>query len=132
MEKLVQRRTMLLNALKTLDEVIIRIKEVDNKSDYKILRDSEIQRFEYSVDTFWKYLKEILEVKYGIISATPKTVIREYAIISGLSQSETNNLLMMVDDRNMTSHAYNESVAEEISKRIETFYLVMKKISQNI
>lgn len=55
MEKLILRRSVLEKALKTLEKSL---EKLDQKkfTDYEELRDSIIQRFEYSVDTFWKYL----------------------------------------------------------------------------
>ena len=35
----------------------------------------------------------------------------------------------MVDDRNLTSHAYDEKLAEEISKRIKRYYTLMKSVA---
>jgi hypothetical protein len=39
---------------------------IDAQTNRQILRDSLIQRFEYSVDTLWKYLKHYLVQTRGI------------------------------------------------------------------
>lgn len=42
------------------------------------LRDSTIQRFEYSIDLFWKYLKTYLDEKLNIVPdvLSPNSIIR--------------------------------------------------------
>jgi DNA-binding XRE family transcriptional regulator len=65
MEKLILRRETLAKALKTLEKSLKKL-ETKKFDDYQELRDSIIQRFEYSTDTFWKYLKDHLRVVMGI------------------------------------------------------------------
>lgn len=128
MEKLIHRKNILMKALVSLNEVIQRSKTIKDPIDTKIFRDSEIQRFEYCVDTFWKFLKEFLEVNYGIAISSPKGVIRECVLNNRISDKQLDLLFSMIEDRNMTSHTYNEELAEEISGRIKEYYLLMKKI----
>jgi len=45
------------------------------KSD--IVRDSAIQRFEFTIDMAWKLVKTCLEEKYGIVCQAPKECFRE-------------------------------------------------------
>ncbi len=56
-----------------------------------------------------------------------KTIVKEGAVFKeafsqGLIQTETK-WLMMLKDRNMTSHVYREEMADEIALRIITVYL---------
>lgn len=84
-----------------------------SKEDQQIvLRDAVIKRFEYSIDTTWKYLKEYLRVQYGIEQNSPKPIFRECKKNLLLSEHEAEMALEMVDDRNLTSHTYKEEVAE--------------------
>ncbi|HZK44059.1 MAG TPA: HI0074 family nucleotidyltransferase substrate-binding subunit, partial [Syntrophomonadaceae bacterium] len=53
---------------------------------------------------------------------SPRAVLRE-AFAQKIIANETIWLLML-KDRNMTSHAYNEELAEEIAKRIVDYYVV--------
>ena len=70
MDKLDQQIEQFKKALIKLEEIII-----VQKND--IVRDSAIKRFEITVDLFWKMLKTYIEVNYGIIVNSPKTVIKE-------------------------------------------------------
>ena len=57
MEKIIKRYEMALQTLATLKIVLDKLAG-DVPEEYRLeLRDSAIQRFEYSIDTFWKFLK---------------------------------------------------------------------------
>jgi hypothetical protein len=64
MEQLEKRQTRFIQAFNTLEMILQKIEHVPSDHYfYQELRDSLIQRFEYSLDTFWKMLKEYLVVK---------------------------------------------------------------------
>lgn len=86
-----------------------------------IIRDGMIQRFEFTVELSWKTLKAVLEDQ-GVIGAdTPKAAFRE-AYAANLIVNEEPWLLMLLD-RNLTSHVYREDVATAIATRILNGYL---------
>lgn len=51
--------------IQTLQEAINKSKSCD-KSEFSFFRDSVIQRYEYTMESFWKFLKYILSEKLGI------------------------------------------------------------------
>ena len=54
-------------------------KALDRKQeDYPFFRDSAIQRFEFTVEIFWKCLKAYLKEREGIDCRSPKSCIREF------------------------------------------------------
>jgi nucleotidyltransferase substrate binding protein (TIGR01987 family) len=112
-------------ALKTLKEIIYMPYSV-------VVRDAAIQRFEYSFEIFWKFLREYLRVKEGIVCNSPKSCFREAFSVELSTEEETMKALEMTDDRNLTSHTYHEEVAEEIYARIKDYYNLMNKIYQNL
>ncbi len=86
-----------------------------------VVRDGLIQRFEFTYELAWKTIKEYLE-DIGIVDKnSPKAVIKE-AYAQKIIINEKNWLLML-RDRNMTSHVYKEEAAQEIAARIVTCYL---------
>ncbi len=109
-------------ALKSLNEVL-NIKEKN-----AIIRDSSIQRFEYTSELFWKMLKEILKDEYGIIAMSPKSVIRECVSQQIFSAKDGELFIEMMNDRNRTSHAYEESIAEEIESKLPEYSEEMKEV----
>ena len=58
-------------ALTSLEQ-IIKMQDIDDR----IIVDATIQRFEFTVELFWKFLKGILEKK-GVFVQYPKDVLRE-------------------------------------------------------
>lgn len=130
MEILKLRYDSLLKTLKTLDESIQLLNDPQYKQIYKSLRDSAIQRFEYSVDNFWKFLKLYLQEKNQIYleSVTPRNILRESVNATIISEEEYEKLIVGITDRNLTSHSYNELIAEKLIERIPANYKTMKTI----
>ncbi len=125
MEKLTIIAEDTKNALGTLKEII--------ETPYSVIvRDATIQRFEYSFEIFWKFLKEHLRVKEGIICNSPKSCFREAFNVKLLTEDETVTALEMTDDRNLTAHTYHEEVAEEIYRKIKNYYELMDMVYRNL
>jgi nucleotidyltransferase substrate binding protein (TIGR01987 family) len=121
MERLRQRIETANNALTTLEQVLL----IEKPSS--IERDASIQRFEYSFEAQWKLAKQFLRDFEGIDSGSPKGVIRSCHETGVLTEDETIKALEMVDDRNLTSHTYNEELAEEIYKRLSGYSTLLRK-----
>lgn len=130
MERIAIRYNLFVKALASLKEVIEKFQEVEETDYYyKELRDSLIQRFEYSVDALWKLLKDYIEKKYGLeIIASPKAIFKTSSDVKLINDEEYQKCISMVDYRNLTSHAYNGILAEEIANHIPSFYNLMEVI----
>jgi len=140
MERLKQKYEQLLKALKTLDEAILAMKEleirgksfnpkVDYEDEYRTYRDSVVQRFEYTIDMFWKYIKNYLEVAQVLTGLKiPSEVMREAFSLRLLSEDETEKILEMIKSRNMTSHIYIEEIAERLAVQIPDYAQVLKEV----
>jgi nucleotidyltransferase substrate binding protein (TIGR01987 family) len=137
MEKLKLKYQSAEQALKTLKttlenidkaETIKIIEGISREELLKTLRDSAIQRFEYSIDTLWKYLKVYLLHTEGIEQTHPKPIFRECFNSGWLSSDETQLALQMVDSRNSTSHAYNENVAKKVLSSLKHYSDLMQKL----
>lgn len=93
-----------------------------------IVRDAAIQRFEYTFEAFWKFIKEYLRIKEGIICNSPKSCFREVFTVGIMKEEETIKFLEMTDDRNMTSHTYKEEVAQIIYGKLKEYSKLMEDI----
>ena len=121
MERLEIKYNDALRSLKTLEEIL--------KEPFSIIvRDATIQRFEYTFEATWKFLKEYLKVKEGIISNSPKGCYREIFSLGFLTEEETVRCLEMTDRRNDTSHTYKEEVAQLIYSRIHEYSTLMQNL----
>jgi nucleotidyltransferase substrate binding protein (TIGR01987 family) len=94
-----------------------------------------IQRFEYSTEAFWKYLKAYLSIEHKLSANSPREVIRTGLTAKLYSEEISKELLQMLDDRNLTSHTYVEELAETIAGRIPAYsknmHAVMNQLSTN-
>ncbi len=96
------------------------------------IRDSKIQRFEYSVDLLWKFISRYLQIYHGVVINTPKPVFRELFKTGLITEEETQKLLNMVDSRNKTSHIYLEKIAEKLSTKINDYHQLMKEVTSRL
>lgn len=104
------------NAVSRLDEAI----KDSKKIELSTLKDGVIQRFEFTLELSWKILKTYL-VNEGIDCVnTPKSVIREAYKAGIIKNGEI--WIEMIDDRNLTSHIYSQSMADDIYLRITKKY----------
>lgn len=109
------------NALERLKEAVAEFRDNSKPSLNGLLRDGIIQRFEFTYELAWKAAKAYLE-EMGITDKTsPRSVIRE--AYAQLLITDEANWLLMLNDRNLTSHVYSEEIAVEISERIMNIYL---------
>ncbi len=121
MERLKLKYKDVLKALETLESI--------SKEPFSIIvRDASIQRFEYTFEALWKFLKEYLKEKEGIISNSPKACFRDIFSLGFLTEEETVKCLEMTDRRNDTSHTYKEEMAQIIYSKTKEHFLLMKNL----
>jgi nucleotidyltransferase substrate binding protein (TIGR01987 family) len=143
MEKINQKIVSLADAFKSLHKSVELFYEYTNlfthepiernKDLLMSMRDSMIQRFEYSTDLFWKFIKIYLEeqgVNTPIIS--PRGILRDAIRARLLSEDEGKVCMKMVESRNKTSHTYHELMAEEIAHEIPGYYELIKSIADRL
>ena len=83
-----------------------------------LIRDACIQRVKYTFDAGWKAAREYLSEKEGLAANSPKGTWRGLGEIGVLNPEQVVAALTLTDDRNLTSHTYNESLAREIFSRL--------------
>ena len=97
------------------------------KNEY--IRDSAIQRFEFTFELAWKTVKAFLE-EQGIIVYSPRDSLKS-AFQTGLTE-EDPDWLGMIELRNLTSHTYNELVAEEIYRALPRMLTLYKDLLREL
>lgn len=95
-------------SLQEFEKALTRLKEALAQPKNDFLRDSVIQRFEFTIELAWKSAKKAL----GLSATAPKIIVRDLAQ-QGLID-DPNIWFTLIDARNRSSHSYNEQVAEEI------------------
>ena len=119
-EQTEQSFDQLQKALNGLEEILLLKPSVS-----RVEIDAAIHRFEFSIELFWNSLRKLLFDEYGIEVNAPKTT---------LQQAYANNLisveamwLSMLNDRNLTSHCYQEKLADEVYARIKKYAPFMQE-----
>ena len=104
---------------KTLEDALAQEKN-------EFIRDSVIQRFEFCVELAWKTSKKVM----GTTTSAPKQVIREMAQNNLISNVEI--WLRAVDERNLSSHTYNEDLVEKVYVFVKDFYPEIQKLANKL
>lgn len=125
MDKLEGKIRSFKKALITFEELI-----KDNPTDVE--RDAAIQRFEYCFELAWKSLKEALKKEGFTIEelSSPKKVIKTAFQAGYIVNDEI--WITMLQERNLTSHTYNEQLAKDIYNDFESFYEAMLRVLEKI
>lgn len=105
------------NALKKLKIAL----EKDISADDLYL-DGTIQRFEFCFELSWKLMQAFLAYD-GFVVNSPRSAIRKSFEIEIISDAE--KWIDMLENRNLTTHTYDEETAIEIYKNIAEKYIFM-------
>lgn len=105
-------------SMENLGRALERLNEALEEERTAFMIDATIQRFEFSIELFWKTLKRQLAYE-GIEATTPRETMK-HAYKNGWLREE-GVWLDMLDDRNRTSHIYNEEMANEIYDHIKEY-----------
>ncbi|MFN3629131.1 MAG: nucleotidyltransferase substrate binding protein [Casimicrobiaceae bacterium] len=92
-----------------------------------VVRDATIKRFEYAVETAWKAAQAVLDRRFGVMLASPKPIVRACLANGLLSEADARAALVMLDQRNLTAHTYNETLASEIFAAIDGHRALLRR-----
>ncbi len=119
------------NFEKALEKLNAAVKEIQ-KDNYKneILQAGLIQIFELTFELAWKTLKDYLENE-GFDVPTPKKTLRQ-AYQSGIIE-DGELWIKALDDRNKTSHLYNELFAKKVAENIvENYFPLIERLFKKL
>jgi nucleotidyltransferase substrate binding protein (TIGR01987 family) len=105
-----------------VQKAVARLAEAVALPETELVRDAAIQRFEFTFEIVWKTLKLFLE-RQGYESGGPRPTLKK-AFSEGLiaNREEADVWLQMLEDRNLTTHAYDQALAERIYRNISRDY----------
>lgn len=95
------------------------------------VRDGAIQRFEFCMELAWKTTREYL-IEQGFAELnSPKAVMREAYANHIIDDQEL--WISALNDRNLTSHVYDEKTSDEVFSRICSVYVpLLKNLDKNM
>jgi nucleotidyltransferase substrate binding protein (TIGR01987 family) len=108
----------LRNLIRLVNTALSRLETALAQPVNEFVRDSAIQRFEFTFELFWKSLKAYGE-ESGLEVYSPRDSLR-IAFQLGVIR-EDSDWFRMLEDRNLTSHTYNEATAESIYSHLPTY-----------
>ncbi|MGH7821910.1 MAG: HI0074 family nucleotidyltransferase substrate-binding subunit [Candidatus Binatia bacterium] len=112
--------------LGALDSALARLTEALDAAETGISRDASIQRFEFCFELAWRAIQDHGR-DAGLDCRSPKSCLK-LAFRQGWIESEAA-WLTMLDDRNLTSHTYNEATAREIYGRLREHLATLGRLA---
>ena len=105
-----------------LSKAVGRLAEAVAEPPSSIQSDAVLQRFEFTFELCWKALRIYLAEQEGIDVSSPATLKAAFkqGLIEGAAEPE---FLKMLEDRNTSSHVYDEYEASEIFARVRDAHL---------
>ena len=106
------------------NKALLRLRESlqEDLSKGSIVVDGTIQRFEFTFELAWKLARSIL-LYNGIEAEAPRTVIKEAFKVKLIADGY--EWIDMLEDRNKTSHIYDEKQALKIYEKIKAQHFQM-------
>lgn len=109
-----------MNLKKAYNRLLEVSKLYDGKDD--IIRDSLIQRFEFTYELTHKTLREFMKyLGVTLENSFPRTIYKKAYVNNLISNDRV--WISLLEDRNSTSHIYSEDLANEIANRIVNEYV---------
>lgn len=106
-----------------LEQAFLKLKEGVIKTEYTELeRAGLIQYFEFTFELSWKTMKDFLESE-GFAVTSPRDTLKQ-AFQSGYIK-EGKKWMEALEDRNLTTHTYDEKSSRKIETLIKTKYFSM-------
>lgn len=96
---------------------------------YPYTREAAIQIFEYTLELFWKVLKKVC-LEEGVSADSPRAALTNAYTLKLIDSEQV--WLKMLDDRNRTSHTYQQPIAVEIYQHLKEYVVAMKESYRNL
>lgn len=109
-------------SLGRLEEILKKEKTIEN-------RDSAIKRFEFTIELSWKCIQKFLR-EQEIICRSPKECLKE-AFKFGLVEDDPK-WIEAFEDRNLTTHTYDEENAEKVYNRLPEYLDIFKSLKEKL
>ncbi|MCK5718941.1 MAG: HI0074 family nucleotidyltransferase substrate-binding subunit [Thiomargarita sp.] len=110
--------------LASLTKSVENLKSVLTEIETQIVRDAAIKRYELCYELAWKSVQEALKVEGLEICKSPKNCFKEAFKQGWIVDEEI--WAEMIQNRNLTTHTYNEDLAIEIYNNLRKYLLLFE------
>jgi nucleotidyltransferase substrate binding protein (TIGR01987 family) len=111
------------------EQALRRLEEALARPEDPIVRDACIQRFEFTFEMAWKAVQSYARAE-GVECVSPRDCFRA-AFRLGLVESDPR-WMAMVEDRNRTSHTYDEEIAQTIYQALPGYTGLLRNLLENL
>ncbi len=95
--------------------------ELYNELETDVIKNGQIQKFEYTIELLWKTMKKYFEVKREKIILYPKEVIKAFFAEETIDEKTYLILIDAIDSRNLLSHIYKMEMFELIYPQLKNY-----------
>lgn len=120
----------LANITRQFDDATAKLDDVMRQKKDEYIRDSAIQRFEFTFEFAWKAMKAFLEAKKGLRVYSPRDAIEAAFQVSLVGEDIA--WIEMIETRNLTSHVYQEEMAERVYGAIPRYQPLFRKLAEDL
>lgn len=110
------------NRLRQFALALARLEEALDRPEDSIVRDACIQRFEFTFETAWRAIQADALME-GVNCASPRDCLRAAFRLEIIDNDE--RWFRMVEDRNRTSHTYDEALAADIYRSLSGYAAIL-------
>lgn len=92
-----------------------------NEFETDIIKNGQIQKFEYTIELLWKTLKKYFELKRENIILYPKDAIKAFFAEDAISEEIYLGLMNAIESRNLLSHIYKAVMFDLIYPQLKNY-----------
>jgi nucleotidyltransferase substrate binding protein (TIGR01987 family) len=111
--------------IQAFEHALQRLMEALAKPEDSIVRDACIQRFEFTFEMAWKAIQESALAE-GVECSSPRESFRVAFRLDLVGRDP--RWMAMVEDRNRTSHTYDEEVAQTIYRVLPEYAELLRRL----
>ena len=115
--------------LTAFESALSRLTDALAQSKSEWVRDASIQRFEFTIELAWKAVARFAR-REGIECVSPRQAFRAAFKLGWIEDDDV--WLAMVEDRNFTSHTYNEALAEQLYARLPRYQEALSQLLERL
>lgn len=119
----------LLEQLNQIESALRQVKEALDLEPTQINKDGTIQRFEFTYELAWRLMQECARFQGREVNS-PRQAIRVAGELGLIDSVEA--WLSYISARNLTTHTYQRSVADEVYSGIGEFYQACVDMAERV
>lgn len=97
-----------------------------------VIDNGRIQKFEYSVELFWKYLRGCLIAEGLDVPNSPRAAFKAGLERGFIDETEYQPVMELITDRNTCSHIYRQALIPAILARLPAHCTLMQRIADRL